>query len=372
MKKYLNYLLTIRIVSCKMMLLVGLLAAAGCVSAQKNLLPDPPIVRGFVGRLSDVPGMKEWGANVVRVFGVGRSGSLEPEMQKLRELGFKAVIVGGMGETDWSQPGIQERLVKQWKETATRMLPYRDVIWGYDLINEPLDRKQLPYPPKEWRGIAIKIIEAIRAIDDKTWIIYEPGPGGRFLGFKNLEPLPDKHVIYSGHYYFPHEFTHAGVRNLAGTQLTEAMKNLNVTYPVKISDLKGSNWGMDIFTGPPLNLPPDKCTSWDKDFQKLILQSAVEFQKKYNVPIYVGEFSTVRWGDVTASIRYLREAIELFEEFGWSWSYHAFNGFTGWNAEHPEGKENYWMQGMEIPKPATTETQRSKLLKKAFKKNSKL
>ena len=37
---------------------------------------------------------------------------------------------------------------------------------------------------------------------------------------------------------------------------------------------------------------------------------------------------------------YLRDAISLFEEYGWDWSYHAFREWAGWSVEHesPDGK----------------------------------
>lgn len=31
---------------------------------------------------------------------------------------------------------------------------------------------------------------------------------------------------------------------------------------------------------------------------------------------------------------YLRDAICLFEEYGWDWSYHAFREWAGWSVEH--------------------------------------
>jgi hypothetical protein len=50
------------------------------------------------------------------------------------------------------------------------------------------------------------------------------------------------------------------------------------------------------------------------------------------VPIYVGEFSAARWtGD--SGNRYLEHCLEFFEEYGWSWTYHSWREWHGWNAE---------------------------------------
>lgn len=32
--------------------------------------------------------------------------------------------------------------------------------------------------------------------------------------------------------------------------------------------------------------------------------------------------------------RYLADVIDLFEEYGWDWSYHAFREWAGWSVEH--------------------------------------
>ena len=62
--------------------------------------------------------------------------------------------------------------------------------------------------------------------------------------------------------------------------------------------------------------------------------------------------------------RYLRDCIELFEEFGWDWSYHAFREWSGWSVEHGS------VQADTAPSP--TPTNREKLLREWFGKNVKV
>ena len=56
-----------------------------------------------------------------------------------------------------------------------------------------------------------------------------------------------------------------------------------------------------------------------------------DFQKKYGARIYVGEFSAAIWAPGAAD--YLRDCIELFEEYGWDWTYHAFRESPVWDVE---------------------------------------
>ncbi len=59
--------------------------------------------------------------------------------------------------------------------------------------------------------------------------------------------------------------------------------------------------------------------------------AVVAFAKRHDARIFVGEFSAIAWAE--GADRYLRDCIELFDEQGWDWCYHAFNEWRGWNVE---------------------------------------
>ena len=61
------------------------------------------------------------------------------------------------------------------------------------------------------------------------------------------------------------------------------------------------------------------------------LEPVREFQQRYQVPILVGEFGVARWAP--GSDQYLTDCIDLFEEYGWDWCYHAYREWSGWSAE---------------------------------------
>ncbi len=63
-----------------------------------------------------------------------------------------------------------------------------------------------------------------------------------------------------------------------------------------------------------------------------MLAGTREFQLKTGARIYVGEFSAIRWAP--GADRYLRDSLELFEEYGWDWSSHSFREWDGWSLEH--------------------------------------
>ena len=93
------------------------------------------------------------------------------------------------------------------------------------------------------------------------------------------------------------------------------------------------------------------------------LQPVIDFQRAHNVHIYIGEFSAIRWAPGDSACRYLRDVIEIFEEHGWDWSYHAFREWNGWSVEHgPDRNDAH---------PTAQPTDRQLLLREWFGKNQK-
>ena len=89
----------------------------------------------------------------------------------------------------------------------------------------------------------------------------------------------------------------------------------------------------------------------------------IDFQKRYNAPIYMGEFSAIRWAPENSAARYLSDVIDIFESHGWDWSYHAFREWDGWSVEHGSDRKD--------TKRAAVPTDRERLLRGWFAKNQK-
>jgi aryl-phospho-beta-D-glucosidase BglC (GH1 family) len=345
--------------------------------------PDPQMVRGMMigTKLTDddYQTLQDWGVNVVRVqFHPHRYTlkspddfwtnawpqllkHLENQVKLARAHGMKAVIdmhspitFGKHGDRDqWDDPNFEANMIRGWKDIVTHLKPLREHIWAYELWNEPLDRNQLPWAPRQWRSLAIKLVKAIRAIDDQSWIVYGPGPGGMWRGIEHLKPLPDKRIIYTFHWYSPGSFTHQGVHVKADTDLTVANKSINNHYPGE----NDSNGGKEY---------------WDKDKLQFHMQPIVDFQKKWNVPVFIGEFSVVRWAPVPDGANWLNDSIDLFEQNNWSWTYHAFREWPGWSLEHPSGPDAFWFPGVDIKvlmTKATEQTDRATVVKQYLKRN---
>jgi hypothetical protein len=304
---------------------------------------NPPVVRGFnTSAYSDLKKAKEvFGANVFRlqltpqteaargrvsisVAWQRQLANMETALQEAARQGMYVIIdlhepplsdpsIKTNSEAFWNNDANLQVLIDSWKDIAQRFEPYRDNIWGYDLLNEPYNPQELPEGAVKWPVWAQKIVDNIRVYDTQTPIIYEASPGAlpkAFLENQKWQKQPtftllkDDKVIYSLHMYGPYNYTHQGLSTFNKAPVA-------------------TDW-------------PDKTaysgSIQDKNWLIKELQPVIDFQNKYHVPIYVGEFSTIRWAPGAAE--YIRDLVQIFEEHGWSWTYHAYKEWHGWDVEY--------------------------------------
>lgn len=79
------------------------------------------------------------------------------------------------------------------------------------------------------------------------------------------------------------------------------------------------------------------------------------------MPIYIGEFSCVRWAPNNSAYNYIRDCIEIFEEYNWDYDYFSFRTWNGWSVEHSTG---YYDDVL-----PTTKTGRELLFRSYFQQN---
>lgn len=378
------------VVAAAALLLTFLPGAASAVEASTTAPPvdRPEIIRGFNTfgeRLTPQNAAivrNEYGANAVRLqihpqqYAQQHNLSLDQAWDKSLDLtvqGLEEAARNGMmsiidlhsvpiagsknAPAFWTDENSLIALVASWEEIVDRLAPYREYIWGYDLLNEAYNSAELPLGAANWPLWAQEITDAIRAVDQVTPIIFEPSPGALPRGFKENEwidagpgypveyqgefpLLDDDNVIYSVHWYELHAYTHQGIGYHNGSPVTQDWPD-KMVYP-------GTNAGV----------------TWDKETLRDLMQPVVDIQEKYDVPIYVGEFSAIRWAPGAA--QYIRDSVELFEEFGWSWTYHSFRDWHGWQLDYTDTMTSDANSAAAI---ATQPTDRELTLKSHFSRN---
>ena len=201
-------------------------------------------------------------------------------------LGFKS----DTGTAVFYDQQANNKIVAVWRTLAAR---YKDrpALYGYGLINEPQEILS-PLAGCDFRTTIIRIGDTIRGIDRKTPIFVAAEKGDNPFGFVSLTPFPFTNIIYEVHMYEPHEYT-----------LQRLPSNPSDTTSYSYPGIVGT-------------------TLYNKAQLTTSLNAVRTFQTNYSARIHVGEFSTVRWADGAAT--WLRDCVDIFEGYGWSWTYHAY------------------------------------------------
>jgi hypothetical protein len=158
--------------------------------------------------------------------------------------------------------------------------------------------------------------KVIREIDPNRVLIVESAPDSTSASFANMLPIPVANVVYSVHSYSPIDLTHQGVMKW-------------YTKPVTYGSSDGANY--------------------NKTDLEEFLESVATFATKYDVPILVGEFGCVRSAPKGSASIYLKDSMDIFNRYGWSWAYHEFRGWPGWDAEAVDVSTGSYRRSMEAP-----------------------
>ena len=282
-----------------------------------------------------IPQLRKDGLQVIFDFHAVPGGRIKasPIAGTAGTLAGEAANADGNSFTMFFDKKYLDAFVDLWRMVARH---YKDepIVVGYDLYNEPVQINQVKY---DYLYCQYEAAKAIREIDAEKPIIIAANQWSSAAAFNYLKPLPLKNLIYQGHMYEPGSFTHQGV----------GWENMKKILDGSLK-LKGYPGWFDNFY-------------YDKKELRKILKPIRDFQLKYNARIYMGEFSAIRFAPGAA--QYIQDVIELFEEYGWDWSYHAFREWFNWSVEYDENPHNN--------EPAKQDTERKKILLKYFGKNVK-
>lgn len=214
--------------------------------------------------------------------------------------------------------------LEAWKRIAGRCRGQKG-IWGYDLINEPSQNRPAA-PDCDYWTLQARAARLVREIDPVTPIIVESNGWDSPKQFVYMKPLDLKDVIYQAHMYDPGYYTHQGVHAPSADE-----------------------WDRTPYPCPEKKL--------DKTYLRTSLKPVLDFQKRHDAVVYIGEFSAISWAE--GADAYLRDCMAIFNEYGWHWTYHAFREWEGWSVEHES-------TGWRKFRPAAADTPRKRALQEGI------
>jgi len=296
--------------------------------------------------LDSLKALRSWGANLVvvptqRVYDPAPPYAFHPEalgwvdqyVAAAEQAGLFVCLTcrTGPGRADfdrsyeiYQQPEAQEAYARMWRDLAAH---YRDraSVVGYSVMCEPhpddsfLEEGKtmaeaavaMEGTPADWNALARKCTAAIREVDAAKPIIIGATAWSYPQAFAFLQPTGDARTVYAVHYYGPHSYSHQ-------------QPGASVAYPGPVPGHGGATEQLD------------------REVIREAFAPVREFQKKHHVPIFAGEFGCMRWAP--NQLDYLRDAMDLYEEQGWSWAYWVLRGWDAMNLEllaDPNDKERY-------------------------------
>jgi endoglucanase len=169
------------------------------------------------------------------------------------------------------------------KPEASKMM--RDGSWSYDTISEGSSR--------DYFTLMQRVIDVVRKVDrEKILIIEGVGFFGHPINFTWMRPLKGNNLVYSFHMYEPKPFVNLGKKSELGARLSL------LRYP---------------------------SARYNKKSLTEFMRPVINFSKRYNVEIFVGEFGVSYFTEDKGGDVWIRDLTRIFEELGWGWAYWSYN-----------------------------------------------
>lgn len=203
----------------------------------------------------------------------------------------------------WTDAQAQAAYARMWAHLA-KHYKGRSSIVGYDLMCEPHPRER---HARVWNTLARRVTRAIRAVDARTPVLVNSIGWAYPEDFDTLEPTGDKRTVYVVHFYQPHYYTHQ--------------------HPE------------DGRAYPGFRDPDEPETAWEERTIEEKLEPVRRFQQKHKVPIFAGEFGCARYAP--GATEWLRDQMDLYEQWGWSWAYWAFREWDVMDIEKTAAPEDH-------------------------------
>jgi aryl-phospho-beta-D-glucosidase BglC (GH1 family) len=218
-----------------------------------------------------------------------------------------------------------ERFVMLWRKLASHYADRNPDLIFFEIMNEPEERD-----PQRWAGVQARAAAAIRESAPRNTII---AAGPNWSGIADLltqQPLADGNVIFTFHFYEPHEFTHQG----AGWGAPWWIDTHEVPYPATEDSM-----------ARVLKQVPDAANRysmehywldhWDAHRIRLQMDAAAAWGKDHHVPLICNEFGVYRRvTDATSRMNWIRDVRTALEADGIGWTMWDYRG--GFGVVHKE------------------------------------
>lgn len=227
----------------------------------------------------------------------------------------------------WTKPEAQERFYQSWRDLSGELKNYPVADVAYELMNEPVADD-----PEDWNKLVKKVIPIIRQSEPHRIIVIGSNRWQSAGTFDQLYiPENDPNIILSFHMYEPFLLTHhtaswTGIKDYKGP----------VNYPGVIVKKEDIEYLPDTLQAVILN----NKTSYNIDSIRNHFKKPIAVAKKYNLPLYCGEWGCLNTVPDDARLRWFSDMKTVLEEnnIGWAtWDYKGSFGIINGKGEEEKG-----------------------------------
>ncbi len=203
----------------------------------------------------------------------------------------------------FEEEALQDNFVRVWEEFTRRYGKYSDRV-AFELLNEVTARETA----EKWNQIAARTIRAIRAINKDVKIIIGGIYNSSIEGLTLLEAPTDENIVFTFHCYDPFMFTHQ-----AAHWVEPMPAHLKVAYPSSVNELRALS--KTYFSND------FDATFWDSEEQidstyfERLFERALEVGKKFDVPLYCGEYGVIDNADPVSTLNWYKDIHAAFEKY---------------------------------------------------------
>ncbi len=195
---------------------------------------------------------------------------------------------------------LQSRFIALWEKIEEEFSDQPDII--FELLNEVVNASA-----EEWNLLAEKTIRAIRRKNPDRLIVLGGIEWNNPPGLEHIRVYDDENIIYTFHFYAPHEFTH----QQSVLQWPHLYYNRKMPYPC--DDIERYRDFHRLFGRK--NPYPD-FDRMDIEFLRRQMKPAFDFIRAHPDKIlWCGEFGTIRHCNIQWRENWMRDVISLLKEY---------------------------------------------------------
>jgi hypothetical protein len=221
-----------------------------------------------------------------------------------------------------------ERFTALWRKLAAHYANRDPERVFFEILNEPEVDDDY-----RWAGIQTHVAAAIRQVAPRHTLIATGANYSSLRDLLRLEPLADGNVIYTFHFYEPHEFTHQGAN--WGVAWWSATHSIPYPAPNPAANPDASA-AMQAF----LQEVPDAADrselenyfldGWDAQHIQSIIDEAADWARAHRVPLVCNEFGAYRaYADPVSRANWIRDTRTALEADGIGWTMWDYRGGFG-------------------------------------------